>query len=115
MDRVIPETDKVSWVMAVISALDSWAFAVTARRRWPTNRVSRANTGTVPMATTVSCHERMDMATRVLRKMTPFARTLETLLVTTVWTPPTSLATRDWISPVRVSVKKLRGWLCRCR
>ena len=27
-------------------------------------------------------------------------------MVTTVWTPPTSLASRDWISPVLVFVKK---------
>jgi hypothetical protein len=36
--------------------------------------------------------------------------TLETIevavLVTTFWTPPMSLAMRDWISPVRVRVKK---------
>ena len=41
--------------------------------------------------------------------------TLETVLVTTVWTPPTSLAMRDWTSPVRVSVKKPSDRLCRCR
>ena len=29
--------------------------------------------------------------------------------VTTAWTPPTSLASRLWISPVRVSVKKRSG------
>ncbi len=29
--------------------------------------------------------------------------------VTTAWTPPTSFASRLWISPVRVSVKKRSG------
>jgi hypothetical protein len=33
--------------------------------------------------------------------------------VTTAWTPPTSLARRDWISPVRVVVKKRSGMNCR--
>ena len=33
--------------------------------------------------------------------------------VTTACTPPTSLARRLWISPVRVSVKKRSGMLCR--
>ena len=33
--------------------------------------------------------------------------------VTTAWTPPTSLARRLWISPVRVSVKKRSGMLWR--
>ena len=34
--------------------------------------------------------------------------------VTTDWTPPTSLARRLWISPVRVSVKKRSGMRWRC-
>ena len=34
--------------------------------------------------------------------------------VTTAWTPPTSFASRLWISPVRVSVKKRSGIRWRC-
>ena len=44
--------------------------------------------------------------------LTAIARLLVTELavsVTTAWTPPTSLASRLWISPVRVSVKKRSG------
>ena len=37
--------------------------------------------------------------------MTTFASTDEAVFVTTFWMPPTSLASRDWISPVRVPVK----------
>ncbi len=33
--------------------------------------------------------------------------------VTTAWTPPTSLESRDWISPVRVAVKNRSGMRCR--
>ena len=32
----VPETDSVSWVIALISAIDSWVSALTARRRRPT-------------------------------------------------------------------------------
>ena len=33
--------------------------------------------------------------------------------VTTASMPPTSLVMRDWISPVRVPVKKAIDWRCR--
>ena len=42
-----------------------------------------------------------------------FANTELAVSVTTVWTPPTSFASRLWISPVRVSVKKRSGILWR--
>ena len=35
--------------------------------------------------------------------------------VTTLCTPPMSFAIRDWISPVRVRVKKASEIDCRCR
>ena len=35
------------------------------------------------------------------------------VLMTTPCTPPTSLVRRDWISPVRVAVKKRSGMCCR--
>ena len=54
------------------------------------------------------------MATTVDTKMTTLARMLEAVVVTTDWTPPTSLASRDWISPVLVLVKKASGSVCRC-
>ena len=37
------------------------------------------------------------------------ARDRAAVSVTTAWTPPTSLASRLWISPVRVSVKNRSG------
>ena len=49
------------------------------------------------------------MATTLETKMTTLARIVEAVVVTTVWTPPTSLASRDWISPVLVFVKKESG------
>ena len=109
----MPEIESVSWVMAVTSAAAFWDSAVTARRRWPTIRVRKKNMGTVPTATTVSCQDSTIIATRVLMTITVLDRTLDVVLVTTFWTPPTSLAIRDWISPVRVSVKKPNERLCR--
>ena len=53
------------------------------------------------------------MATRLLATVTTLARMEDAVLVTTVCTPPTSLASRDWISPVRVAVKKDNGMDCR--
>jgi hypothetical protein len=54
------------------------------------------------------------MAAIVERTTARLAVTLVAVSVTTVWTPPTSLASRLWISPVRVSVKKRSGRRCRC-
>ena len=65
-------------------------------------------------ATMVSCQLRMIMATTVEVKMTTLARMVEAVVVTTDWTPPTSLASRDWISPVLVLVKKASESVCRC-
>ena len=44
-----------------------------------------------------------------------FDTTEAAVSVTTLCTPLTSFETRDWISPVRVVVKKRSGIRCRCR
>jgi len=75
--------------------------------------VSQKNTGTVMTATMVSCQLRITMATTVDTKITTLARMVEAVVVTTDWTPPTSLARRDWISPVLVPVKNASGSVCR--
>jgi hypothetical protein len=62
----------------------------------------------------VSCQLMMIMATTLETNVTTLARMLEAVVVTTVWTPPTSLASRDWISPVLVPVKKASESVCRC-
>ena len=109
-----PDTDSVSSLMALIAASDSWVDRATCRRRSPTVLVSQKNAGTVMTATMVSCQLRMIIATMVETKMTTLARMLEAVVVTTVWTPPTSLASRDWISPVLVPVKKASNSVSRC-
>ena len=92
-----PDTDRVSSLRALIAASDSWVERATSRRRSPTILVSQKNTGTVMTATMVSCQLRMSMATMVDTKMTTLARMVEAVVVTTDWTPPTSLNT-TWIS-----------------
>jgi hypothetical protein len=109
-----PDTDRVSSDRALIAASDSWVERATWRRRSPTVLVSQKNAGTVMSATMVSCQLRITMATTVEVKITTLARMVDAVLVTTVWTPPTSLASRDWISPVLVLVKKARESVCRC-
>ena len=49
------------------------------------------------------------MTPRVLARMATLAMVSLRVLVTTDCIPPTSLETRDWISPVRVLVKKRRA------
>jgi hypothetical protein len=39
--------------------------------------------------------------------MTTLVRMVDAVVVTTVWTPPTSLASRDWISPVLASIHRV--------
>ena len=54
------------------------------------------------------------MATIVLMAIARLLVTMLAVSVTTDWTPPTSFASRLWISPVRVSVKNRSGIRWRC-
>ncbi len=56
----------------------------------------------------------MNIVMTVESTITTFARTLDAVSVTTDWTPATSFASRDWISPVRVVVKNRSGIFWRC-
>src|SRR5918992_1613974 len=84
----MPDTDRVSCVMALISAIDSCVSAVTARRTRPTRQVRNTNSGTSTSETTVSSQERTTIATRLLVTVTTFERIEEAVLVTTVWPTP---------------------------
>ena len=57
----------------------------------------------------MSCQLRMNIAMTVLTATARLLVRFAAVSVTTAWIPPTSLASRLWISPVRVSVKKRRG------
>ena len=114
-DSRIPETDSVSSVIAVRSASVCCVLVATSRRARPTFTVSHMKNGVMKSDSAVSCHERISIAMSVLAMMTMLDRMLDAVSVTTVCTPPTSLARRDWISPVRVVVKNRSGMNCRCR
>ena len=86
------------------------------RLRWlPTRRATSTNTGVSASEKTARRQSSRTIATTVATTVV----TLETIdvavLVTTVCTPPMSLAMRDWISPVRVRVKKASERRCRWR
>ena len=70
--------------------------------------------GVSPSDRMLSCQLRRNIATIVLIATARLLVIELAVSVTTVWTPPTSLASRLWISPVRVSVKKRSGRLWRC-
>ena len=61
----------------------------------------------------VSCQESTSMPTMVENAMVKLETIEAAVSVTTDCTPPMSLEMRDWISPVRVSVKNLSGMCCR--
>ena len=104
-----PETDSVSSVIAVIAAVDSWAWRATSRRRSPTRRASRTKTGMMATDSRVRGTLRNSIATTADSTVTTVDRTVEAVLVTTPETAVTSLDSRDWISPVRVPVKNDSG------
>ena len=85
--------------MAVRSASVFCVFVATSRRALPTFTVSHTNSGVMKSDRTVSCQERINMAMSELMITTTFDRMLEAVSVTTLCTPPTSFARRDWISP----------------
>jgi hypothetical protein len=101
-------------VIALISASDRWVEARILRRARPTRYVMNTKNGTMTSDSSISCHERIAIATRVETMMTTLAKMEEAVSVTTLWMPPTSFAIRDWISPVLVPVKKRSDIRCRC-
>src|SRR5262249_50225914 len=81
----------------------------------PTRQPTQTKTGSTPKAKAPGRQSSRNLAP-------PAASTVVTLdtidvavLVTTLCTPPMSFAIRDWISPVRVRVKKANERRCRCR
>jgi hypothetical protein len=75
--------------------------------------VSHTKTGSIASDRTVSSQESTSIAMTVETMITTLDRIDDAVSVTTVCTPPTSFARRDWISPVRVAVKNRSGIFCR--
>ena len=98
-----------------MSARRPWRCDVRTLRSVPTRRVSHTKNGSSARLITASRQSSRTMATTVARTVV----TLETIDVavdvTTVCTPPMSLAMRDCTSPVRVRVKNASDSRCRWR
>ncbi len=109
-----PDTDSDSSVIAVMSDRDSWVCPAILRRTRPTRIWSRTNSGTSATATTVSCQDSSTIAISAAATVTTLPSIELAVSLSTDCTPPTSLASRDWIAPVRVAVKNDRSIRCRC-
>ncbi len=111
----MPLTLSDSCTSEEMSAITPWRSLVIRRRWLPTRRASSTNSGVSASEKTASRQSSRNIATTVATTVV----TLETIdvavFVTTVCTPPMSLAMRDWISPVRVRVKKASDSRCRWR
>ena len=110
----IPETESDSWTRLEMSAIDSCRTFATLRRSLPTRLVSQTKSGSSASANSVSRQSSTNIATTVARTVVTFETIEVAVEVTTCWTPPMSLASRDCTSPVRVRVKKASESRCRC-
>ena len=105
----IPETDSVSSVTALISASRCWVSLLTWRRTLPTRYVRYMKNGVIPSDSSVSCQLSRHIAMTVAIVTARLDVIEAAVSVTTACTPPTSFASRLWISPVRVAVKNRSG------
>jgi len=100
----IPDTESVSWVIGPIAASEAWASRRAFRRARPTRRLKSTNTGAAANEMAVSSGESSSIATTEDTSVTTLLTTDDAVEVMVVCTPPTSLARRDWTSPLRVAV-----------
>ena len=110
----MPLTLSVSSVTDVRSAIVFWVLVATSRLARPTLTVSHRNNGSRQSDSNVNGTDNSNIAMIVEMITTTLDRIDEAVSVTTVCTPPTSLESRDWISPVLVVVKKRNGMRWRC-
>ena len=108
----MPETDSASCVIADSSDSDSCVAVAICARRWPTLRCTTASSGSSTIAIRASCQLSRNIATNAAMTVTVLPTTDETVLERTFATPPTSFASRDWITPVRVRVKNPSSISC---
>src|SRR3954454_21460712 len=111
----MPETESDSSTSELMSASRPCFLEVIFVRSLPTRRVSHTKNGSSARLIAARRQSSRTIATIVARTVV----TLETIDgavdVTTVWTPPMSLAMRDCTSPVRVRVKNASDSRCRWR
>lgn len=101
-----PLTDSDSSTRVDMSASVPCRVAAIRLRSAPTRRVRAMNTGRSTSAKAARRQSSRNMATMVVRTVVTLETIEVAVVVTTVCTPPMSLAMRDCTSPVRVRVKK---------
>jgi hypothetical protein len=111
----MPETLSDSCTSEEMSARTPCLVAVIFLRWLPTRRAIATNTGVSASENTARRQSSRNIATTVAATVVTLETIEVAVLVTTVCTPPMSLAMRDWISPVRVRVKKASERRCRWR
>ncbi len=112
---MIPDTDSDSATSALRSARRRCCSVVILRRTFPTRRVSQTNSGTKISEITASCQSSRHIATIDASTVVAFWAIVVAVVVTTLSSPPMSLAIRDCTSPVRVRVKNASDIRCRRR
>ena len=102
----IPLTESDSCTSDEMSAIAPWRVVAILRRWSPTRRASSTKNGVRANEKTASRQSSSSMATTVASTVVTLETIEVAVVVTTFCTPPMSFAMRDWISPVRVRVKK---------
>ncbi len=100
--------------MAVISLSDSCVRRCSRLRRRPTRTWITTKTGMSTSVMIVSCQLSSSIDTSAAATVTTFCRIVVAVEVSTLRTPETSFASRDWMSPVRVEVKNASSIFSRC-
>ena len=109
----MPDTLSDSCTSEEMSASAPCLVAVIRLRSLPTRRESAAKNGSRPSEKTARRQSSRNIATTVASTVVTLETIEVAVEVTTDCTPPMSLAIRDWISPVRVRVKKASERRCR--
>ena len=112
LTRVAPGAENRSVIWVPIAAL--WSAASRSRKASlrPMCRAGRTNTGSSTSASSVTCHDRLSITTRVSTRVTMLPTTPERVSLNARWAPMTSLLSLLTSAPVRVRVKNATGWRC---
>ena len=110
----MPETDSDSSTSVDMSARRPWRTDWIRRRSFPTRRVSHTKNGSSTSENAARRQSSRNIATITATTVVTFWTIEVAVEVTTLSTPPMSLAIRDCTSPVRVRVKNASDMRCRC-
>ena len=109
---VAPGAENRSVICDVIAALSTAASRSSRPTFAPTRRAGMTNTGSSTIDATVTCHDRLNITTRVRARAIEFVTTPASAEVNARWAPMTSLFSRLTSAPVWVRWKKATGMVC---